>query len=172
MFARFATALTILFLSGCATVAPTVPPNYTGPQARLNDSAVVHTGSKADMFVAERLDGQDIDNGMRQSQQASQGRGFALTAVQFGRPIVAGKLLMIGIKGRTVFAAPIQALTSTVYQVKGVVEFVPDANATYVVRGEFGETYSAVWIEDAANKTVVGNKVEIKGSAKLGFLEK
>jgi hypothetical protein len=172
LLARFATALSILLLSGCATVAPSIPPNYSGPQARLDDSAIVHSGSKADMFVAEQLDGQDIDNGMRRSQQASQGRGFALTTVQFGRPIVAGKSVVIGVKGRTVFAAPIQALTSTVYQVKGTVEFVPEANTSYVVRGEFGETYSAVWVEEAASRAVVGKKVEVKGSAKLGFLEK
>ena len=156
MLGRLATTLTILLLSGCATVAPSIPPNYSGPQARLDDSAMVHSGSKADMFVAEQLDGQNIDNGMRRSQQASQGRGFALTTVPFGRTIVAGKPVKIGVKGRTVFAAPIQALTSTVYQVKGTVEFVPDPNTTYVVRGEFGETYSAVWVEEVASKTVVG----------------
>lgn len=172
MFGRLAITLSILLLSGCASVAPSIPASYSGPQARLDDSGLVHSRSKADLFVAEQLDGQDIDDGMRQAHQASKGKGFALTTVQFGRPIVAGKLVKVGVRGRTIFAAPIQALTSTVYQVKGTVEFVPEPNATYVVRGEFSEEYSAVWIEEAASKTVVGKKVEVKGSAKLGFLEK
>jgi hypothetical protein len=133
---------------------------------------VVHSGSKADMFVAEQLNGTDVDNSIRGSRQASNGRGFALTAVQFGRPIVAGQPLTVGVRGRTVFAAPIQALTSTVYQVKGTIVFVPQPNVTYVVRGEFGEEYSAVWVEDSATKSIIGKKVEVKGSAKLGFLEK
>jgi hypothetical protein len=172
LLSRLATFLSIVVLSGCATVAPPIPENYAGPRARLDDSALVQSGSKADMFVAEKLNGQAIDNAIWRTQQASQGKGFSLTPVQFGRPIVAGQLVKVGVKGRTVFAAPIQALTSTVYQVKGTVEFVPEPNANYVVRGEFGEDYSAVWVEDAASKQVVGQKVEIKGSAKLGFLEK
>jgi len=169
---RLSIVLSILVLSGCATVAPSIPESYSGPQARLDDSVVIHSDSKSDMFVAEQLDGKDVDNAIRRSQQASQGRGFALTTVQFGRPIVASKPIKVGVRGRTVFAAPIQALTSTVYQVKGTVEFIPEPNAIYVVRGEFGETYSAVWVEEATSKTVVGQKVEVKGSAKLGFLEK
>jgi hypothetical protein len=133
---------------------------------------VIHSGSKADLFVAEQLDGRDVDNSIRQTQRASHGRGFALTVIPFERPVVAGQLMKLGVKGRTIFAAPIQAMTSSVYQVKGIVEFTPQPNARYVIRGEFGEDYSAVWVEDINNKTVVGNKVEVKGSAKLGFLEK
>ncbi len=172
MLNRIAIALFLVALSGCASLAPSIPGNYSGPQARLEDSAVVHSGSKADLFVAEQLDGKDVDNSLRRTQQASQGRGFALTTVNFGRPIVAGQLVTVAVKGRTIFAAPIQALASTVYQVKGTVEFTAQPQATYVVRGEFSDEYSAVWVEEAVSKSVVGKKVEVKGSAKLGFFEK
>lgn len=101
-------------LSGCANIVPSIPGNYSGPQAQLDDSAIIHTRSKADFFVAESLDANDIDNAMRRTFQASQGNGFGLNTVQFGRPIIAGKSVKIGIKGRTIFAAPILALTGTV----------------------------------------------------------
>ncbi len=88
------------------------------------------------------------------------------------RFLIAEKPLKVGVKGRTHFAAPILAMTGTVYQVKGVVEFTPKTNGSYIIRGEFNETYSAIWIEDADTNQTVGNKIEVNGSAKLGFLEK
>jgi len=45
-------------------------------------------------------------------------------------------------------------------------------NGRYILRGELGAKYSAVWIEDRSNDAVMGQKVEIKGNAKLGFWEK
>lgn len=172
MLSRIATALSVILLSGCASLSPSVPADYSGPRARLEDSSIVHSNSKADMFVAEQIDGNDIDNSMRRSQQASQGRGFELTTLPWGRSIVAGRPIKVAVKGRTVFAAPIQALTGTVYQVKGVVELTAKPDTTYIVRGEFTDQYSAVWLEDASSKAVVGKKVEVNGSAKLGILEK
>lgn len=172
MLSRIAIILSMLLVAGCATVAPSIPADYTGPRAMLEDTAVVHSGSKADMFIAEKANGNDIENSIRQSRIASHGQGFALTTVVTRRAVIAGQPLRIGVKGRTVYAAPIQALTSTVYQVAGEVEFTPLPDARYLIRGELGETYSAVWIEDAASKEVVGKKIEIKGSAKLGFFDK
>lgn len=75
------------------------------------------------------------------------------------------------IVARTEYAAPILAMTNAVYQVKGEVRITPDPNKTYVVRGELGESYSAVWIQEEGTNVVVGTKVETKGSAKLGFFE-
>jgi len=53
-----------------------------------------------------------------------------------------------------------------VYQIKGVVEFTPKADTRYVVRGELGENYSAIWIEETASQQLVGQKVEVQGVAK------
>lgn len=74
--------------------------------------------------------------------------------------------------GRTEYAAPILALTNAVYEVKGVVEISPEAGKTYVVKGGLSEDHSVVWIEDEATSQVVGRKVEVNGSAKLGFFQK
>jgi hypothetical protein len=78
----------------------------------------------------------------------------------------------IEIVGRTEYAAPILALTNPVYQVKGVVTFIPEASKRYVVKGVLSADYSAVWIEDMISQQVVGDKVEVNGSAKLGFFQK
>ncbi len=95
-----------------------------------------------------------------------------MTPVVLQRSVMAERSVQVHVKGRTHFAAPIQAMTGTVFQVKGVVEFMPRTNGKYVVKGEFGDDYSAVWIEDLETNVIAGRKVEVKGSAKLGILEK
>ena len=167
----FSVALGIA-VAGCATYSPSVPAGYGGPKALLEDSARTYGSSKADFFVADELDGLKIDNSIDASFRANQGRGMAMTPAFVSRPLVAEKPVKIGIKGRTHYAAPILALTGTVYQVKGIVEFTPAIDGRYVVRGEFGKTYSAIWIEDSSTNQPVGKKIEVNGDATLGFLEK
>ena len=161
-----------LTIGGCSTYAPSVPENYAGPRAQLADSVKVHSSSKADFFVVEKIDGAGVDNSLNETFRRNQGRGMSMTPYLIDRALIAEAPIKLQLKGRTYYAAPIQALANTVFQVKGVVEFTPKADATYVVKGELGESYSAVWIEDAETNTAVGQRVEVKGSAKLGLLEK
>lgn len=100
---------------------------------------------------------------------ASYGRGASMMSVVMDRQVPARPLKLI-VAARTEYGAPILALTGTVYQVKGVVEFTPEANKTYTARGELGED-SSVWIEEDESKSIVGAKVE-KHGAKLGVFEK
>lgn len=172
MFRHLPILALTLVLTGCATYAPSVPENYSGPRAQLDDSVKVYSGSKADFFVVEEIDSMQVESSLNATLRANQGRGASMSPVLVGRPLVAEKPLKISIKGRTQFAAPILAMTNTVYQVKGVVEFTPKANGKYTVRGELGEKYSAIWVEDTATNQPVGPKVEVNGSAALGFLEK
>lgn len=170
----FAIAIAVaVALTGCATTyLPSIPANYTGPQAQLQDSATTHSNSKADFFVVEEIDGAKINNSLHETFRRNQGKGMLMTPAFVSWPLIADKPLKLLVKGRTHFAAPILALAGTVYQVQGTVEFTPKADGKYVVRGKFGDEYSVVWIEDAATAQPVGNKVEVKGSAKLGLLEK
>lgn len=167
----FALALS-LAVSGCSTFAPSIPAGYAGPKAQLSDSVRTHSHSKADFFVAEQIDEARIVDSLVETRHQNHGRGMSMTPAVLERALMADRQVKVHIKGRTHYAAPILAMTGTVFQVKGVVEFVPAANARYVVRGELGDDYSAVWIEDAATQSVVGQKIEAKGSAKLGILEK
>ena len=172
MICRLSCLTIALALSGCATYSPSVPENYSGPRAQLDDSAKTHSSSKADFFVVEEIDGTKVDNSLNATLRFNQGKGASMSTTLIGRPLVAEKPMKVVIKGRTHFAAPILAMAGTVYQVKGVVEFTPKTDGKYIVRGEFGKMYSAVWIEDAATSQPVGNTVEINGSAELGFLQK
>jgi len=143
-----------------------VPDSYVGPQAVLDDSAKTHSRSKADFFVAEQIDGAKVDNSLYETFRRNQGRGMSMTPYFISRPLVAEKPLKVAVKGITHYAAPIQAMTGTVYQIQGVVEFTPKADTRYVVRGELGKNYSAIWIEEAESQQLVGQKVEVQGAAK------
>jgi hypothetical protein len=148
-----------------------IPDGYTGPRATIKDSMLVHSSSKADFFYVEAVDGQDIENSRIRTLQVNYGRGINMTPEVLERqiPVRSTNLKLVG---RTEYGAPILALTNTVYQVKGDVQFTPEADKNYVVKGELGENYSAVWLEEVGAGAIAGTKVEIKGSAKLGILEK
>jgi len=143
-----------------------VPDGYAGPQAVLDDSAKTHSRSKADFFVAEQIDGANVNNSLYETLRKNEGRGMSMTPYFISRPLVAEKPLKVAIKGKTYYAAPIQAMFGTVYQIEGVVEFTPRTDTRYVVRGELGKNYSAVWIEEAESQQLVGQKVEAQGAAK------
>ena len=164
-------ALTVIAIAGCATQSA-VPDGYAGPTAQLGDSALVHSSSKADFFVVDSINGIGVTNSIGETERRNYGRGKNMTPYFINRPLVAETPVKLVVRARTHYGAPILELTNTVFQVKGVVEFTPKANGRYIVRGELGESYSAVWVEDASSNQVAGQKVEVKGSAKLGFLEK
>lgn len=174
MIRRHLLLLACAALVGCETVpeAAVVP---SGPLARLDETAKVHSASKADFFVVTEINGKEVKkNSMGETFSRNYGRGMTMTPYFLNQDLPAGQPVTIAVMGRTYFAAPALAFVNDVYQVKGVVEFTPQENGRYIMRGELGDDYSAVWIEDRANDAVVGKKVEIrgKGKAKLGFWEK
>ncbi len=158
-----------LLVCGCATNP--VPEGYTGPLAKIQDTFTPRSDRAADFFILDRVNGKQVDNALRATTMQNEGRGFAMDVVGYTRDVPA-VAATFSIKGRTHYAAPILELTNKVYQVKGDISFAPQTNRTYAVRGVLGPDYSAVWIEDVENKTVIGNKIEIKGDASLGALEK
>ena len=123
------------------------------------------------MFYAEAINGQVIESSRNSTDKASAGQGRNLSVKNIERKIPI-QPLKVSIVGRTIYAAPIDVLIRSVYEVKGDIEFTPEENKIYTVRGVLGEKYSAVWIEEGADKKVVGEKIEINGSAKLGVLNK
>ncbi len=161
----------IIFLVGCVSFTSPIPDGYQGPLATIKDSVKSHSSSKADFFYLTEVDGKRIEDSRIKTIQVNQGRGFYMQPVALERKIPA-RTSVLKIVGRTEYAAPILALTNTVYQVAGEVSFRPEADRTYVVKGELGETRSIVWIEDAESGAMVANKIEIKGSAALGTFEK
>lgn len=158
-------------LTACATRTPLLPDNYAGPTAVLKDSADMLSMSKADMYYAANINAVDVDNVRFATRRASEGRGALMLLQKVERRIPATPV-KVEIVARTAYAMPIMAMTGTVYQVKGKVEFTPERDKSYVVRGKLGPSYCAVWIEEEAGGTMVGEKIEVNGSAELGFLDK
>jgi len=171
MYRTLASTSLIIFLAGCVSFTSPIPDGYQGSLATIKDSVRSHGSSKADFFYLTEVDGKRIEDSRIKTIQVNHGRGFYMQPVVLERKVPA-RMSTLKIVGRTEYAAPILALTNTVYQVVGDVSFRPEANRTYVVKGELGEAYSVVWIEDAESGVMVVNKIEIKGSAALGTFEK
>ncbi|MFN7571825.1 MAG: hypothetical protein ACK5TK_10305 [Betaproteobacteria bacterium] len=157
-------SLSTALLAGCATTPADngMPKDYSGPKATLTDSVKAEDGSKAQVFAVTSIDGVRVYNTPGASRQASQGRGFALTTNTVSRP-VAARPLKVGLIATHITAAPIHEIASraagTFFSVEGVVDFTPQADRSYVVRGELKAQGSLVWIEDSASGEVVTQKV-------------
>jgi hypothetical protein len=158
-------------LGGCATFAPPVPEGYKGPVAIMKDSVKPYSERKADFFYVAEIDGKRIEDSRVRTLSVNQGRGMHMSPSLIERNVPARNATFT-LVGRTEYAAPILSLTNTVYQVKGTVTFKPEDYRKYVVRGELGENYSAVWLEDEVTGKTVGEKIEVHGSTKLGTFEK
>jgi hypothetical protein len=66
-------------------------------------------------------------------------------------------------------AAPLLELTGTIFMVDGDIHFTPQAGETCLITGELSADHSAVWVENSKTHAQVGNKLLIKGPAKMGF---
>ena len=144
------TALTLaLLVSGCATVGPSVPEGYAGPVALLKDTGTDESTSKARVFAALEIDGQGINNSLRETRIASHNRGFALSFRVTHRDVPAKKMKVKLIETHIV-AAPIHEIASraagTFFSVEGEVDFTPEPGETYVVTGDLSKEKSCVWI--------------------------
>ena len=158
-------------LSGCVTVDSPIPDDYTGRTAYISSSELVHGSTKADLFYLYKVNGKDIHNTGWATAGASYGQGFMLTTSLITTEVTTEDQVF-SIKGRTTFAAPIQSLASTVYEVKGDISFAPEADIEYVVKGELGENYSSIWVERVSDSVIMDKKIEVNGPSKLNFFQK
>lgn len=147
------------------------PAGYDFATALIRDSATVHGAQLIDLFYVASIDGKAIVDSRSSTQQANAGRGGKLTPVLDERESSVN-LTTYSLVGRSEYATSLLALTKPVYEVKGELKAALLADHRYVVRGELGEQYSAVWLEDEDEHRIVGDKIEIHGSARLGILSK
>jgi hypothetical protein len=167
---RFVFAVAAALLLASCTSNP-VPEGYDGPLARVTDSVTWLGRSSADFFYLSKIDGRTIDESLSATNRSNSGRGMIMDPVTIDRRVPA-RTATVTIVGRRHYAAPILEMARTVYQVSGEIEFTPLPDHSYVVKGILSDKYSAVWIEDKDSRETVGRKVEVLGSAKLGFFEK
>ena len=155
-------------LGGC--MSNPVPEGYTGPVARFQDT-MVKDGNGVDFFYLAKVDGRAVENSLEATTQANKGMGAYMKPVVIGRNVLAQPQTFT-ISGRTHYAAPILAIVQTVHGLSGEIRFAPVAGHVYDVKGVFGDTYSAVWLEDEQTHAVIDHKIEVNGPATLGLFDK
>jgi hypothetical protein len=162
--------ITSVILSGCATYHKTIPDEYAGPTATIQDTAKVADSGKADFFYLSYIDGKRIEDSRIKSMVASHGLGNYLKIVLLENSVPSEEHIFT-IVGRTEYAMPIRALAETVFEVKGDITFTPQANEKYVIKGSLTEERSLVWLEKESSGEVI-DQIEIIGSSALGFWSK
>lgn len=154
--------LVIALLAGCATVSKPVPDNYSGPTVHLADSGRQEGTSKGQFFAALEIDGNPIENSLRQTRTASYGRGPVLSSRYTAREVPA-RPMKVKLTGTHQTAAPIHEMASrvagTFFSVEGVVDFTPREGMRYFVTGELRKETSCVWIAESDSKQPASEKV-------------
>jgi hypothetical protein len=154
-----------LLIAGCVSNTPSLPEEYNGAIATIDDSFERQNRSKANIYYLKKINGKNIDNALNATSAASYGKGSLLVAVGSSRSIPA-EPLKLQLVGQVFSSAPIIALANAGknYSVEGELEFTPEKDKRYVVNGSLSEDYSAVWIEDT-NGNVVSRLIEKKSSS-------
>lgn len=162
-------SLAVIALAGC--ISKPVPEGYVGPLAHIDDSMTRRGSTSGDFFYVNKVNGRKIDDSLRATDSASYGRGATMVPAVIGRDVPAAPMTLT-IVGRTHYTMPFLELVNKIYEVSGDIAFTPLPNHSYLVKGELGADHSAVWIVDRETEMPVGEKIEIKGSARLSILEK
>lgn len=156
------TLLSAVLISGCVSFSSSIPEGYQGPVVQLADTGYRESNSKGIFYAVMTIDGKDIDNSIRETRAASNGRGSYLVARYTTRPVpvMPMKIKLIGTHQT---AAPIHELVSraagTFYEVEGVVDFQPVEGRSYIVTGELKKNASCVWIADSQTRQLASQKL-------------
>ena len=150
-----ALACTLAF-TGCQGVA-LAPPVDALPHAKLASSHVDVDNDRTDIFRVLAIDGHETIDPTDLSPRSVEIDHSALVA--------AGKPVHLTVDARAFYTNTARRLFWDPMAVKGTIEFVPAADATYVMRGELTPDKSSVWIEDNATHEPVGRKISVPGRA-------
>lgn len=159
-----------VFIGGCASVQPTMPEDYRGPTATIQDTEHRIDRGTANLFYLESIDGKRINTSRTESLRASYGQGDVLDTVLLKNWVPARRQVFT-IVGRTTYAMPMRAMTGTVYEIRGDITFAPEGGRSYVVRGDLSESGPKVWLEERVSGKII-ETFEVEGPAELGFFEK
>lgn len=147
MFKKIISLLPVVLLASCATTA--ISPDYNGPTATIQETAIRVDSGKAQMFFLSKIDGNYIsDNSSSRSFQKSYGRGNNLTIVDSPYQVPAQSHVFT-IVGSHVWAMDGRALFEADLEVSGEVTFEPVEGRVYIINGSLSEEESTVWIKDS-----------------------
>lgn len=159
----------VIALWGCTTNP--VPEGYTGPVAKITDTYNYRSDTAYDFFVVTKVNGKRIEESVSTTAALNEGRGFAMRVFAISRKVPAEEATFT-VMGRTHYAAPILAMVNPVYEITGDIKFTPLPNHDYYVEGKMDDDHSVIWIRDNTTHQQVADKIEIKGSTRVGLLQK
>ena len=159
---RILSLITALVSAGCADLSPSQPALPEGPTAILVDSHQVAGSRRTDIFFVATVDEKAVYTSYAGAYGRNLGFGtrMAVQPDDTHRLVPAGRPTRLVIVAKTYLAAPVLHLFEPSYEIKGKVEFTPEVDVAYVVKGDLSETYQAVWLEEQTTGRVIGAKFE------------
>lgn len=157
MLRKFIVLSQLFLLASCATTA--LPPDYNGPVATIQETAVRVDSGKAQMFFLSKIDGSYIsENSSARSFQRSYGHGNNLTIVDTPYQIPATARTYT-FTGSHVWAMDGRAFLEKSLEVSGEVNFAPKPGHTYLIGGELNQSESRVWVKEKESGKVIAEFV-------------
>ena len=151
-------ALTITIIAvavaGCQAMAPE-PDAATQAHAAITDSHVDVTPDRVDTFRVLEVNGRRV---LELGDQPIKKIGHDFTQL-----VAAGRPVRVEVEGLAFYNNTVRRMFWDPMHVQGVIEFVPAADAKYVVHGTVTPDLSTVWVENEATHEVVGAKVSAVG---------
>jgi hypothetical protein len=146
----------LFLVSACLTLALAACQTAGGgsdaaprPQATVVGSHLDDGNGRIDTFQVTEIAGRPV--GRTDEPMKTLG-------VDAGYHVDAGRQVHLEIEGLTRYSNPAKTLFWDPHRVTGALDFVPAAQARYVVRGEIGPEGSTVWLEDDASHEVISRK--------------
>ena len=152
--AVLSSSLLALAFSGCQSV-PVSPALDTIPHAKLTSSHNDVDNDRTDIFRVLAIDGRETIDATDLSPRSVE--------IDHSELVAAGKPAHVAVDARAFYSNAARRLFWDPMAVKGTIEFMPEADATYVMRGSLSLEVSSVWIENSATHAIVGNRISMPG---------
>jgi hypothetical protein len=156
-------ALTMPTLMLALAACQSTPDLATLPHATVAGTHVDVDGDRFDTFRALTVDGRNVLPIVDQPVKLIGRDATDLLPV--------GQAVRVEVEGLAAYSQTLHRLMWDPMHAQGVVEFVPQAGATYSVRGSIAPDVSSVWIEDNATHEAVGRRIVAPGRAASGAAE-
>ena len=150
--------LSCLALSACQGTGPASQGAAPRAHASIAGSHVDVDDDRVSTFRITAINGWPVNRAADQDPSKTLGVD-AVNDIDAGRPV------RVAFEGLTRYRNSVRSLFWSTHGVEGSIEFVPAADARYVVRGEIGPEGSVVWLEDGATHAVVTRKFTVAPEA-------
>jgi len=155
-------------LAGCASWRPfeaATPADYTGPTAHVADQVVALGPQRLHVFEITEVDGRRLPSSSMASARSGEGSRMTLTPVALSNELPLSAL-RVRLQAATQYASPLVALSQPSCRTVGEVGFTPEDGKRYTVQGRIATEACEVWIEDAATRRAVTDKISGPGTGR------